>query len=84
MTYPAGNPTLHPHEHAAFTVARLKALAMLLASEDVGYSVTNLDGNVVSSLFEIFESGLAEVHVALTQIAKAPCATCGCARLEGA
>lgn len=84
MTYPAANPPPPPLELAVFTVGRLKALAVLLASEGVGYSVTNLDGNVASALFEIFESGLAEVQVALAQVAKTTCATCGSARLEGA
>lgn len=80
MTYPASNPSLPPYQHAVFTVERLKALAALLASDDVGYAVTNLDGNAASALFEIFESGLAEVRVALAEVAKTRCGACdrGC------
>lgn len=58
-----------PHQHAVFTVERLKALAALLSSEGVGYAVTNLDGNAASALFEIFEFGLAEVQDALAEMA---------------
>lgn len=82
MTSPAADPTLTPHQHVLFTVERLKALAVLLTSEGVGYSVTNLEGNVASSLFEIFESGLAEVQAALNRMEQTRCCTCCYGRRE--
>lgn len=82
MTYAAGSPALSPHQHAVFAVDRLKALAALLSAEGVGYAVTNLDGNAASALFEIFELGLAEVQLALVEMTKKMCSTCGCACLE--
>lgn len=82
MTHSTGNPRLPPHEHAVFIVERLKALATLLASEGVGYAVTNLEENAASALFEIFESGLAEIQLSLAELAKTRFDTCDCGNLK--
>lgn len=77
MALPAPNSSLPPLDQAVLVVERLKALAVLLASEDVAHSVTNLDGNVATALFEIFECGLADVQLALARMAKTRCGMCG-------